>query len=102
MPDHLDVAADCELVHREQDLRAGGLHLRPPDADEGEGRAVRQQRTDEMRAELVSGCFARDDADDLRTGRRPAHCPGTVQRMMPRPSAATKAARRASSGTDSA
>ncbi len=66
VPQYLDVAPHREPLHRVPRLEPGGLHLRPPDADENGLRHLFAEGADEIGAEKIpgglSGHHPHDDA----------------------------------------
>ena len=60
---HLDEAAQRELVERIPELAAGAFHARTADADEAHLRQAFAHGADQLRAQRVAGSLAGDDAD---------------------------------------
>ena len=73
MFEDFDVAVHREFFHGEQHFHSSRLHLGSPDADELQIGANRLQGGDQMAAEHIPRCFARDDTDHslLCHGYRP-------------------------------
>ena len=66
MLEDFDIAEHGKLVHRVEQARAYGLHLRPADANELQSGPVSEHCAHEMGAKLIPRSFACDDADDQR------------------------------------